>query len=177
MKKLNNSRLTLLFFITAAFLALASRWLPHPDNFSALGGVIFLGGFLAQRSRGVLLASFLTLLVSDLLIGFYSGIEWVYLGYLTIFAIGHFSRSASEGAYLSLGLANSLSAVSFFILSNFGVWFSSGLYEKSAQGLLNCYLMGLPFFHMTFLSQLLVGTALCIGYNFFEKSVLVQSRI
>jgi hypothetical protein len=47
-----------------------------------------------------------------------------------------------------------IGAITFFIISNFGVWISGTLYEISVQGLLNCYIMAIPFFTNTLLSTI-----------------------
>ena len=49
----------------------------------------------------------------------------------------------------------------FFILSNFGVWIlgSPGVdnlpYDKNLNGLIECYILAIPFFGNTFLSTLI----------------------
>ena len=48
-----------------------------------------------------------------------------------------------------------IGALTFFIISNFGVWISGTYYDISAQGLLNCYIMAIPFFTNTLLSTML----------------------
>ena len=40
------------------------------------------------------------------------------------------------------------SATSFFLLSNFMVWASGGLYPHSVAGLASCYAAGIPFMAM-----------------------------
>ena len=47
-----------------------------------------------------------------------------------------------------------IGALTFFIISNFGVWISGSYYDISTQGLLNCYIMAIPFFTNTLLSTL-----------------------
>jgi hypothetical protein len=162
MKTNNNSRFTILFFLVAALIALASRWLPHPDNFSAMGGLIFLCGYIFRRNKLVLPLALTALLISDLLIGLYAGVEWVYLGYVAILAFGWISSKNRLGF---VGLTNAFAAVAFFALSNIGVWLSSGLYAQTVDGLRQCFLMALPFFHMTLISQVLVGVTLVLVYN------------
>ena len=47
------------------------------------------------------------------------------------------------------------SSVVFFIISNFGVWLLSGFYSLNFQGLLECYVAGIPFFRSTLISTLI----------------------
>ena len=65
-----------------------------------------------------------------------------------------------------------LGAIFFFILTNFGVWIG-GMYGYNLQGLVNCYLLALPFFAYTFISTLLfsclIEAVYKISYNKFIK--------
>ena len=50
----------------------------------------------------------------------------------------------------------------FFAVSNFGVWLLSMNYEKTFSGLLECYVMGLPFLQNSFIST--IGVAILIEF-------------
>ena len=57
----------------------------------------------------------------------------------------------------SIGLKTRISLVitgsfMFFVMSNFGVWLTSSFYEKSLNGLFNCYVMAIPFYTNTLIS-------------------------
>ena len=158
-----------LFFSVAALIALASRWLPHPDNFSAMYGLLFLCGYLLPKNKLVLPLGLSILMISDFLIGLYPGVEWVYLGYLMIFALGWLGASGVVGSLKSLfvkvGALNLFAGLAFFFVSNFGVWFATGLYDKTWAGFVQCYLMALPFLHMTLISQVVIGVAFVGAYH------------
>jgi hypothetical protein len=51
-------------------------------------------------------------------------------------------------------------SVIFFIVSNFGVWFSGTMYPKDLSGLAACYIAGLPFFQNTILGDLVYSSLL-----------------
>ena len=64
---------------------------------------------------------------------------------------------------LNLGVGSVGAGLIFFIISNFGVWISGLMYEKSLLGLINCYIAGIPFLKGTLLGNafyvpLLFGT-------------------
>jgi len=53
-------------------------------------------------------------------------------------------------------------SLSFFVISNFGVWAATAMYPKTLAGLMTCYIAGLPFFRHTvegdlFFSAVLFG--------------------
>jgi hypothetical protein len=47
-------------------------------------------------------------------------------------------------------------------VSNFGVWWSAGMYPPTAGGLADCYVAGLPFFRNTLAGDA-IYTALLFG--------------
>ena len=70
---------------------------------------------------------------------------------------------------LSRIFASFLGAIIFFIISNFGVWFSGGLYDHTLEGLMKCYIMALPFFTNTLLSTIIF--TLLIEFAIFSKNL------
>jgi hypothetical protein len=149
---------TLFFLIT---LGIISRIIPHPPNFTALNslslfGTFFLGNF---TSAALMLSS--TLFLSDLLIGFHNTMPSTYLSFFIIAIAGSaFKKYTDSYPSLSLGIAT----LFFFILSNFGVWISSDLYQKSFEGLVLCYIAALPFLKYQLLGDLFYGTLLYFLY-------------
>lgn len=55
-----------------------------------------------------------------------------------------------------------MSSVSFFIISNFGVWLVAGLYPRNWAGFITCFEMALPFFRGQWVGDL-VYTAIVFG--------------
>ena len=46
-------------------------------------------------------------------------------------------------------------SVTFFLVSNFGVWAATNMYAKTVSGLMACYAAGVPFFRRTLEGDLL----------------------
>jgi len=136
-------------------LAAASRLIPHPPNFTAIGAMALFAG--AQFRYPALIAVG-ALLLSDLFLGFHSTMPFVYGAFLLIVFLGNKLRNHS-GSAIWAGAAISSSLI-FFIISNFGVWLVSGYYEKSAAGLTSCFIAALPFYTPTVLGDLLFTGAL-----------------
>ena len=61
--------------------------------------------------------------------------------------------------------------VVFFIVSNFGVWFSGFMYPLTFDGLLSCYIAAIPFFRATLASNILFSFILFGGYYALQKEV------
>ena len=126
-------------------LAALSRLLPHPPNFSPVEAMALFGGaYFAQRWLGVAVP-LLAMLLADFFIGFHSGMPVVY-GSIALIALMGFALRGKVSALrvASFGL---MGATLFFVVTNFAVWAGSGMYPMTANGLLACYVAGIPFFH------------------------------
>jgi hypothetical protein len=115
------------------------------------------------------------MLLSDLFIGLYENMIFVYASLLLItFAFHKISKKINFKNLFIYGFAGSLI---FFIVSNFGVWALGGLgvndlaYEKSLEGLIECYILAIPFFGNTFLSTIIFAYPAI----FFYKSLATRA--
>tara|TARA_Y100001935_G_scaffold149121_1_gene123118 strand:- start:41 stop:553 length:513 start_codon:yes stop_codon:yes gene_type:complete len=147
MDKKNIIKNFLLFSACVSFV-LIFRLIPHPPNFTP---VIALSLYL-PFIFGIWSVPFCILgfAVTDYFIGFHSLLIWTwgalaFTGYTSKFCKKMFSRI----------VLSFIGALTFFIISNFGVWISGTYYDISTQGLLNCYIMAIPFFTNTLLSTML----------------------
>ena len=145
------------------FLALAaSRFIPHPPNFTSLIALSFyVPAFLGRKYIFALVLSFF---ITDLVIGFHNTLlfTWgsiVLIGYLSNFFIKNI-RYRLCGALTS--------AFIFFIVSNFGVWVG-GSYGHHFSGLIQCYYMAIPFFNYTLISTLLFSLIIELVYRILSK--------
>ncbi len=154
-----------LFFFTLSicFVAFASRLFPHVPNFTPVGALaLFAGVYLAPKTKWASLLPLPVLFLSDIFIGFY---EWqimglVYASFLLYGAIG-FLVSRKKNPLTIVG-GTFGGALLFFLITNFGVWAFSGLYEKSFAGLVNAYLLAIPFFRSMVLGDV-IFTAVFFG--------------
>ena len=144
-------------------LAAASRLLPHPPNFAPVAAVGLFAGAMIDR-KAAWLVPFAALLASDAFLGFYHPVSmfWNYLGFAACLLLG--SGVLARGRSL-VRLAGAVlgSAVTFFVLSNFGMW-ASGYYPRTWAGLVECYVAALPFFQNTLASDVLYSAVLFGGY-------------
>ena len=137
------------------------RFLPHPPNFTPVIAMAFyLPIFFGIWCIPFVLLAFA---ITDFFIGFHSLLVWTWGGLALISLISKFSNSILSRLFLSC-----VSAVIFYIISNFGVWFSGSLYQYSIEGLIQCYIMALPFFTNTLLSTIIFS--LLIEFVVFTKN-------
>ena len=122
------------------FLALAaSRFVPHPPNFTSLIALSFyVPALLGLRYLPILILSFI---ITDLFIGFH-GVTLFTWGSVVI--IGLFSKYFIK-SILSRISGALIGAFVFFLITNFGVW-SLGSYDYTIEGFILCYTLAIPFF-------------------------------
>ncbi len=118
------------------------------------------------------------MLLSDIFLGFYSGIEWVYGSFAVIAFVGLWlgkrienSNGAAKAGYIA-GTAL-VSSIIFFITTNFGVWLSGMMYEMSFKGLVECYTMAIPFFRNSLAGDMFYAAAL---FGIYELAVKVIAK-
>ena len=98
--------------------------------------------FLPPLALLILADIYLTTQRYGLTVHWEQGFVWAF--YLGAFFIGSLLRNRVKPLYVAgAGLA---SAVSFFIVSNFGVWLAGTLYPHTWSGLVACYVAAIPFF-------------------------------
>ena len=137
------------------------RFLPHPPNFTPVIAMAFyLPIFFGMWCIPFVLLAFA---ITDFFIGFHSLLIWTWGGLALISLISKFSNSILSRLFLSF-----VGAILFYIISNFGVWFSGSLYQHSIEGLIQCYIMALPFFTNTLLSTIIFS--LLIEFVVFTKN-------
>ena len=138
-------------------LALLSRLMPHAPNFTALGAVALFAGFFFPKREHAISVPLVAMILSDFVIGFHSTLPWVYGALILISILGRALQN-SCGRHVSwtrLGGFSLVSAVLFFVVTNFGVWSLGTLYPRNIAGLANCFVAAIPFFGNTLASQFL----------------------
>ena len=135
-------RVNTVILLLLAAMAIAWRLVPHDWNITPMAALaLFAGARLRHPLAGMGLA-LAAMLISDLALGFYPGVEWVYAGMLAAAVVGRAMAGRSVSWFAGGAVAVSLL---FFLLSNFGVWLSGTLYPLTGAGLVACYAAALPF--------------------------------
>jgi len=70
-----------------------------------------------------------------------------------------------------------LSALQFFLVTNFPSWLSGTLYPRTLAGLGACYAAALPFFGWTLLSELAFGGVFFGLHAWLSRSVAIRERV
>jgi hypothetical protein len=162
-----NARIVAL--ISGILAAAALRLVPHPPNFSPIDAMaLFSGAYLGRRGLAFV-APLGALLLSDLFLGFYHGMAFVYGSVALVVGIGWWV--SSRRTPLRIGAAALVSSALFFVLTNFGMWLFSGFYPRTLSGLVTCYVAAVPFFQNTLAGDLFYAALLFGGFALLERSV------
>ena len=129
----------------------ASRFIPHPPNFTSLIALSFyVPLFLGKRFIPALLICFI---ITDIFIGFHTIVVFTW-GSIIIISLT--SYLFQKNIYMRI-IGAICGSLVFYIISNFGVW-SLGSYGYSFDGLLICYIAAIPFYTNTLISTIIYST-------------------
>lgn len=152
-------------------LAVVLRLVPHLPNFAPMGAAsIFAGAKL--RVRNVLLFTLFSAALTDYLLLYinpfsekvfdFNAVHPISMMFhaTTFFVWGSFMISGLLGLslrgatnYKKVFMVSVISALQFYIVTNFGVW-AMGAYSRDLSGLMQSYVMALPFLKWTLLSEI-----------------------
>ena len=171
-----SSMRTKLLTVTGIIFALALfRLLPHWPNVSPVAAMALFGGAFFVDKRVALIVPFVALFVSDLILGLHNTMIFVYAGFAFTVAIGFLLKD--RVTLTNTAFAAVASSVVFFLLTNFGVWMTSAIYVKSAEGLMQAYVAGIPFFQNSLLGNLVYTAVIFGGYVFLQKNITVLKEV
>jgi len=150
------------------FTALAaSRFIPHPPNFTSLLALSFyIPAILGARFLPVLLLSFF---ITDLIIGFHSVTLFTWGSILLIGLMSKFFIANTKTRISGVLIGASL----FFVITNFGVW-SMGSYGYTLEGLIACYTLAIPFFGNTIAGTIIFSAVIEV---FLQRKILFKKAI
>ena len=152
---MNYLKISLGIFVALA----ASRFIPHPPNFTSLIALSFyIPALLGLRYLPILILSFI---ITDLFIGFH-GVTLFTWGRVVI--IGLFSKYFIK-SILSRVSGALIGAFVFFLITNFGVW-SLGSYGYTIEGFILCYTLAIPFFAYNIISTSIFSAIIESLYKF-----------
>ncbi|MEL6718745.1 MAG: DUF6580 family putative transport protein [Bacteroidota bacterium] len=167
--------------------ALSRLLLVMIPNFSPIGAIALFGAAYFGKRYLAFLIPLAAMWMSDLLINnviyprmfpeyydgaFAWGVSWWVYGAFTLTVIAGFFM-LRKVSFKNVALASVITAIAFFLITNFGVWAGGAMYPKTMSGLMLCYGAAIPFFWNTLLSNLIFAAALFGGYEFLKQRYTV----
>tara|TARA_Y100000590_G_scaffold87716_1_gene98365 strand:+ start:470 stop:991 length:522 start_codon:yes stop_codon:yes gene_type:complete len=155
------------YLVILVLILSISRLIPHPPNFTPIVAVAITSGFLFKKKYLSFAVLIISLLLSDFFIGFYKNMPAIYGTLLLITYF--FFNIGNKINYKNLFVFSFLGALIFYLFTNLAVWISSGLYEKSLAGLLECYILAIPFFRNTLISTIFYSYLVLFCSTYINK--------
>ena len=152
MNKLTKNFQDYLLPICLILILSFSRLIPHPWNFTPVLATGIFAGFYFKQFYLSLFIVILSMFIGDLFLGFHSLMFFTYVALAIAVLIGLRVKHFKFTEILYSGLATS---ICFFIITNFGAWLTHGMYAKNFSGLMQSYVMAIPFFQNTLISTFL----------------------
>lgn len=157
-----HSPLFALVIVALMVLSIVARISEHIPNVAPIAAIaLFAGANLALPVA--LLIPLVTMLISDSIIGF-DQIE------VTLAVYGSFIITTLLGRVLQGRLrpwrvigVSLLSSTLFYLITNAAVWWWSGMYARTLDGLTLSYLYALPFFRNTVVGDIMFTTSIFLA--------------
>ena len=148
----------------------ASRFIPHPPNFTSLMALSFyVPAILGIKFLPALILSFI---LTDLIIGLHFTVLFTWGSVIIIGLLStYFCKTILFRFSGAIG-----GAIIFYLLSNFGVW-SGGSYGYDFQGLMMCFYLALPFFGNTLLSTILFSALIELVLKYYKSDYFKNFQI
>ncbi len=170
------------FIIAILTIGLASRFIPHFPNFTAIGAMALLSGSMLRKPLESMMIPIVALIVSDLVLNnvlyagaeftlFYEGALFVYIPVVLAVLLGRLVNNLNARNYVLLSIA---STILFFLLSNYGVWLTGLVYPETWSGLIACYVAGIPYALSTLAGTLVYGVIIMVAYNALTRQTSLQ---
>ncbi len=165
----------LLFLVSVLYRIVPGR----PFGFAPQYAMAIFGGAIFRKQKAwAFILPIGSMFLSDLLYeilhragvteisGFYSG-QWI--NYILFAGLVFFGFMMKKITLANVVLASVLAPSVYFLLSNFAMWVTTNMYEKTLFGLGKCYAMGLPFYPNSVMSTLFFSAIFFGVYTFVAK--------
>lgn len=155
--------------IALVLLAVISRLIPHWPNFTAVGAMAFFAGSTMGFRYRSILVPLSAMLLTDVILGFHSTMFVVYGAIVLNVLIGaKFLADRSTAKIIGVSL---LASLQFFVFTNFAVWALGGMYVQNLHGLVQSFVMALPFLPNQIFADLTYGLILFATYAFAQNKL------
>lgn len=166
------------FMIVLIFvlIGISLRLLPHSPNFVPIGAIALFGGVYLSRKIALMLPLTI-ILISDMFLDGYHYLPVmvsVYGSFLLTVIVGVWLKKHKK--WYVVGGSAVLTAILFFLITNFAVWAFTPLYANNFSGLIQCYLLALPFFRNTLLGNIFYATCFFGVYELMISWVEKRSK-
>lgn len=171
-KVFNPKMITILGII---MLAAMLRFVPNRYNITPIIAIALFGGAYFKNKKVAFIIPIITMLITDVFLGFHNTMFAVYGCFAVSVLIGIFYlKTVNIGKVISASL---LSSIIFYLVTNLAVWLFTGMYSNDFAGLILCYERAIPFFRNSLLGDLIYSGLLFGGFAFLERYLPVLKTV
>ncbi|MDD5059940.1 MAG: hypothetical protein PHY35_02325 [Candidatus Omnitrophica bacterium] len=153
--------------LSLILIGILLRFIPHVPNFTPVAAIALFAGVYLNKKQA-LIVPLLLMVISDILLGMHNVIIFTWGSFLLVTLLGFMVKNRKT--IPGVGLTAVASSVIFYLITNFGVW-AMGWYPQNIKGLLDCYILGLPFLRLFTLSTLIYTFVFFAVYEFIASRV------
>ena len=153
-------------------------------NFTPIGAMALFGGAYFKGYTKAYSFPIITLFLSDIILMqvfysdhasglLYKGWYWTYLAFALMVIIGRYINKVTIKSFLISAVS---AALIHWLISDFGVWYGGGtniatgkLYPPTFSGLIECYIMAIPFMKNMLLGNLIYGAILFGSFELAQR--------
>ena len=144
--------------ISLILVGILLRFIPHSANFTPVAAIALFAGVYLNKKQA-LIVPLLLMVLSDIFLGMHNVVLFTWGSFVLVTLLGVWAQN--HKTFKVIVSTSIVSSVLFYVITNFGVW-AMGWYPQTAKGLLDCYVLGLPFLR-TFSVATLVYTVVFFG--------------
>ena len=148
-------------------LLILSRYMNDIPNFTPTIALILFSNYFIHNKYTSTFAVLASQVIADIYIGTYAYMYFIYFSYVIIILVGDFYLK--ELRFKSVIISSVLAASIFFVVSNFGFWFTESLYSNDLSGLIACYIAAIPFFDDSLISSSLYSVTIYTLCKFYKN--------
>jgi hypothetical protein len=139
-------------------------------NFTPITAMALFSGAAMRDKRLAFLIPLAAMVITDAIIGFYSGIYVVYFSFLLITLLGFLLRNRINVVPVILGSLGA--SVIFYLITNFALFYPTWMYPHSITGIMSSYTAAIPFFRTAVAGDLIYSAILFGSYVFISRRVM-----
>ncbi|MDD5097038.1 MAG: hypothetical protein PHU59_00900 [Candidatus Omnitrophica bacterium] len=158
--------------ISLIIIGILLRFIPHTANFTPVAAIALFAGVYLNKKQA-LIVPLLLMIISDIFLGMHNVVLFTWGSFALVTLLGFWAKQ--HKTFLGIVSSSVAASLLFYLVTNFGVW-AMGWYPQTAKGLLDCYILGLPFLR-TFSVATLVYTVVFFGVYEFIASRVRNSKL
>jgi len=153
--------------ISLIIIGILLRFVPHTANFTPVAAIALFAGVYLNKKQA-LIVPLLLMVVSDIFLGMHNVVVFTWGSFVLVTIIGSWAKN--HKTFKGIVSSSLISSFLFYIITNFGVW-AMGWYPQTAKGLLDCYILGLPFLRVFSVATLLYAVVFFGAYELIARRV------